>query len=563
VRSIAGRYRLVALLGRGGMGEVYRADDLVLDQPVALKFLPQGVAANAARLTQFHNELRVARQVSHKNACRLYDLGEADGRPFLTMEYVDGENLSGLLRRIGRFPQDRAVAIARQLCAGVAAAHERGVIHRDLKPANVMIDGEGNVRITDFGIATAASDVGAELVGTPQYMAPEQLKGQPASPRTDIYSLGLILFEVFTGKRAYDANTLNELKAQHDTGVLTTPSNIVRDLDPAIESVILRCMSKDPQGRPGTALAVAAALPGADPLAAALAAGETPSPDLVAAAGEREALPVVVGLACVAWILAGLWAAAAVAPRLTFARLAALDKPPAVLADRAEQILVAFGYTEPRAATAHGFQLIGDYIDWIARTDQRPQRWMRLGADSPAALLYWYRTSPRTMVPRQLALRVTPNDPALNDTNMHVVVLDMRGRLLQLNSVPPAVRPRATKHGSFGTLAAALRGRRPTDVHVHTGGARMDAARFCRRSRRLGRTAPRTAGPARAGGSCRVPEPAGFVQHHRTLDAASPDAAGGAVLRRSISGCNRDPGRHHSDAGCSVSGASHSPRKAR
>ncbi len=140
------------------MGEVYRADDLTLDQPVALKFLPGGVAHDDSRLAQFHNELRIARQVSHKNVCRLYDLGEADGRRFLTMEYVDGEDLASLLRRIGRIPQDKALELARQLCAGVAAAHERGVLHRDLKPANVMIDGDGDVRITDFGIATAGGD---------------------------------------------------------------------------------------------------------------------------------------------------------------------------------------------------------------------------------------------------------------------------------------------------------------------------------------------------------------------------------------------------------------------
>src|SRR4051812_8430276 len=163
------------------MGEVYRADDLTLDQPVALKFLPGGVTDNDTRLAQFHNELRVARQVSHKNVVRLYDLGAADGRRFLTMEYVDGEDLASLLRRIGRIPQDKAIDLARQLCAGVAAAHERGVLHRDLKPANVMIDGDGNVRITDFGIATAGSgadstpgsDAGV-AAGTPQYMAPEQ-----------------------------------------------------------------------------------------------------------------------------------------------------------------------------------------------------------------------------------------------------------------------------------------------------------------------------------------------------------------------------------------------------
>src|SRR6187397_2827183 len=197
---VAGRYRLIALLGRGGMGEVYRADDLTLDQPVALKFLPGGVAADDIRLAQFHNELRVARQVSHKNVCRLYDLGDANGRRFLTMEYVDGEDLGSLLRRIGRIPHDKAVEIARQLCAGVAAAHDRGVLHRDLKPANVMIDGNGNVRITDFGIATVGGDGDTTLSGTPQYMAPEQLAGQRASIKTDIYALGLVLFEIFTGR---------------------------------------------------------------------------------------------------------------------------------------------------------------------------------------------------------------------------------------------------------------------------------------------------------------------------------------------------------------------------
>src|SRR5437879_8478203 len=159
------------------MGEVYRADDLTLDQTVALKFLPAGVAADSDRLAQFHAELRIARQVSHKNVCRLYDLGEHEGRRFLTMEYVDGEDLASLLRRIGRLPADKAVDIARQLCAGLAAAHERGVLHRDLKPDNVMLDGRGKVRITDFGLAGLAESFRGDEVrsGTPAYMSPEQL----------------------------------------------------------------------------------------------------------------------------------------------------------------------------------------------------------------------------------------------------------------------------------------------------------------------------------------------------------------------------------------------------
>ena len=150
---LVGRYRIVALLGRGGMGEVYRADDLTLGQQVALKFLPAALSRNESALRRFRNEVRTARQVSHPNVCRVYDLGEVDGATFLSMEYVDGEDLATLLRRIGRLPSDKGLEIARKLCAGLAAAHEKGVLHRDLKPGNVMLDARGHVRLTDFGLA--------------------------------------------------------------------------------------------------------------------------------------------------------------------------------------------------------------------------------------------------------------------------------------------------------------------------------------------------------------------------------------------------------------------------
>ena len=137
---VADRYRIVALLGRGGMGEVYRAEDLKLSQVLAIKFLPEKLSQDPAALARFHSEVRIARQVSHPNVCRVFDIGDAEGIPFLTMEYVDGEDLSSVVRRIGRLPQDKAAEVSRQICAGLAAAHERGVIHRDLKPSNVMLD---------------------------------------------------------------------------------------------------------------------------------------------------------------------------------------------------------------------------------------------------------------------------------------------------------------------------------------------------------------------------------------------------------------------------------------
>jgi len=441
---VASRYRLVALLGRGGMGEVYRAEDLTLEQPVALKFLPAGVAADAARLAQFHAELRLARQVSHKNVCRLYDLGDADGRRFLTMEYVDGEDLASLLRRIGRLPPDKAVDVARQLCAGVAAAHERGVIHRDLKPANVMLDGEGNVRITDFGIATAATDGGAAAAGTPHYMAPELLAGRPATTRSDIYALGLILFEIFTGRRAFEATTIAALRQQHDTRGLPTPSAIVPDLDPVVERVIQRCLARDPEQRPASALTVAVALPGGDPLAAALAAGETPSPDVLAAAAESDALPVARGVALLGVLAASIAIYVWLSPKSSIAALVPLEKPPAVLADRAQQILADFGDTDPPADTDQNFLTPPDFERWVADTDQSTNRWSRARVAAGPALVFWYRTSPRGLEPDSPSPDVSPTDPALTISGQTLVIVDTRGRLVEFRRVPPQRDPAET-----------------------------------------------------------------------------------------------------------------------
>jgi predicted Ser/Thr protein kinase len=305
---LASRYRIVSLLGKGGMGEVYRADDLTLDQAVALKFLPESVAGSESAVTRFKNEVRIARQVSHANVCRVFDVGEIDGYVFLSMEYVDGEDLGSLLRRIGRLPADKALEISRKLCAGLAAAHEKGVLHRDLKPSNVMLDSRGHVLLTDFGLAGLADELtGAEVRnGTPQYMAPEQLSGKEVTVRSDLYSLGLVLYEIFTGKRPFEADSLADLvRAQTDTKPPSI-STLVRDLDPAVERVIQRCLDAEPSRRPASALAVAAVLPGGDPLAAALAAGETPSPEMVAAAGEGVGLSPRIAIALLTMVVLGL-----------------------------------------------------------------------------------------------------------------------------------------------------------------------------------------------------------------------------------------------------------------
>ena len=296
---LAGRDRMIGLLGRGGMGEVYRADDLKLGQPVALKFLPRAVEQDPDRLERFITEVRLSLKVTHPNVCRVFDVAQAEGRHFLSMDYVDGEDLSSLLRRIGHLPEDKAIQIARQLCAGLAAAHEEGVLHRDLKPANVMIDGRGRAKITDFGLAGATAGIrGLEArAGTPQYMAPEQLTGGELSERTDVYSLGLVLYELFTGKRAHDVKDVEDL-ARRRPSTPTSPSAHVSGLNPAVERAILRCLDPDPAKRPASASALAAALPGGDPLAMALAAGETPSPEMVAHAGGRGELSPAIASTC-------------------------------------------------------------------------------------------------------------------------------------------------------------------------------------------------------------------------------------------------------------------------
>jgi serine/threonine-protein kinase len=244
--SIGERYRIVGLLGRGGMGEVYRADDLELGQSVALKFLPEKLAADPVALDRLRGEVRTARQIAHPNICRVYDIAQVDGHVFLSMEYVDGDDLSHVLRRLGPPGKDKAVEIARQLCLGLAAAHESKVLHRDLKPANVMLDNRGRVRITDFGLAGLIDELEADpqRAGTPAYMAPEQLESGTVSVRSDIYSLGLLLYELFTGKRAFEGTTLEELRQSRSSESIPSMHLHNESVEPAIERVILRCLAR-------------------------------------------------------------------------------------------------------------------------------------------------------------------------------------------------------------------------------------------------------------------------------------------------------------------------------
>ena len=423
------RYRIVALLGRGGMGEVYRAEDMKLGEPVALKFLPESLAGDGAALARFHREVRTARQITHRNIVRVHDIGEVDSMPFITMEYVDGEDLSSLLKRIGRLPQDKAVELSRQLCAGLAAAHDRGVLHRDLKPANVMIDGEGRAKISDFGLADLAAELQPEFAGTPAYMAPEQLDAGHASFASDIYSLGLVLYEMFTGRPAFSASSRAELQQLHHSTDPDAISTEVPGMDPLVEGVLQRCLQREPQLRPGSALEVAAALPGGDPLAAALAAGETPSPEMVARVGGQAALSPRVAAGLLALSLAGLAAVVSLYPRILSVGIGP-PLEPQVLAHKARQILEtegwqgsdsAWGYTDNRSSISSD------------RRSRPLAEWRALAAQRPTFHSFWYRGSEGPLLPSsRWGWRVQLDDPPLATEGLATIQLDGTGRLRSL-----------------------------------------------------------------------------------------------------------------------------------
>jgi hypothetical protein len=474
---LASRYRIVSPLGKGGMGEVYRADDIRLGQPVALKFLPALFSADSTRLERLVAEVRIGRQISHPNVCRLYDIAEAEGHHFLVMEFVDGEDLASLLRRIGRLPGDKALEIARGLCAGLAAAHEKEIIHRDLKPANVMIDGRGQARIADFGLASLAQDDGvSDMSGTPQYMAPEQLTGQGASLRSDVYALGLVLHEMLTGKRVFEAKSLNELRALHADSKPLSLSSSATDVDPVLDRVVTKCLSRDPNDRPPSARAVLALLPGGDPLQAAILAGETPSPQMVAAASKVGDISPWAAWLGLALGLAGLVAVTLLDGEYALFRNVPMTKSPDALVERAREVLARIGANAPVGDWARGFSFDPDQLSYAEANDQSPLRRRNLQAGRPGPLHFFYRQSPTSLISRSWSVvlpwagppelgRITLDSPPLRLPGMATVIIDTTGALVSFAMVPPRFE---TASGPFPepdwSVLLAEAGFRPADV---------------------------------------------------------------------------------------------------
>ncbi|HVB35770.1 MAG TPA: protein kinase [Candidatus Acidoferrales bacterium] len=252
LNALSQRYDILGEAGHGNMGNVYKARDRETGETVALKLIKPEIASDLGMMERFKNELLFARKITHKNVCRVYDFNRIGGIAYTSMEYVEGESLRSVLNRFGGLPLRKGIDLALQICSGLKEAHAQGIVHRDLKPENVMIDAQGNLKIMDFGIARsmeAATHLTGAMVGTPAYMAPEQVAGKPIDYRTDIYSLGLMLYEMFTGSQTFHADTPVAVALKQMREEPVAPHEVDPSIPVFIERAILKCLAKDPGKR--------------------------------------------------------------------------------------------------------------------------------------------------------------------------------------------------------------------------------------------------------------------------------------------------------------------------
>jgi serine/threonine-protein kinase len=356
------------------------------------------------------------------------------------MECVDGDDLATLLGRIGRLPADKGLETARKICAGLGAAHAKGIIHRDLKPQNIMLNKRGEVLIMDFGLAAVAEQLtGLEARnGTPAYMSPEQLRGAEVTPRSDIYALGLVLYELFTGRKPYEAKNVQQLISMQESLDVPSMTSVAADLHPDVEKVIRRCLDPDPIRRPSSALSVSAALPGGDPLAAALAAGETPSPELVASAGVTGGLPLRVSIACIVFAIGVLLAVPFYFQARHALQMAPLDLAPDALAQKAREASAALGYPRKPADTFFRLQYAAGLLRHLSELPAPKPFAEWLTAEAPVLLSYREALEPLAAPPLG---QVSDDVPAPTKPGMVHCVLDGHGRLRQFLALPYRTPP--------------------------------------------------------------------------------------------------------------------------
>ena len=251
--TFAGRYQIIEELGKGGMGRVYKVFDKETKEKIALKLIKPEIATDKKTIERFRNELTSARKIVQKNVCRMYDLGKEKSIHFITMEYIPGQDLRGLIRQTGQLTIGKAISIAKQICDGLEEAHSLGIVHRDLKPNNIMIDRGGNARIMDFGIARAVKGKSITgpgvMIGTPQYMSPEQVEGKDVDLRSDIYSLSIILYEMLTDRVPFEGDTPLTVGVKQKTETPKAPKDFNERIPDDLNRLILKCLEKDRDNR--------------------------------------------------------------------------------------------------------------------------------------------------------------------------------------------------------------------------------------------------------------------------------------------------------------------------
>jgi serine/threonine-protein kinase len=251
--TFADRYEIIEELGKGGMGRVYRVEDKKTGEELALKLIKPEISADKKTIERFTNELTLAHKISHRNVCRMFHLGEEKGTYYITMEYVKGEDLKSLIRKMGQLSPDQAITIAKQVCDGLEEAHRLGIMHRDLKPQNIMIDANGDARIMDFGIARSMEGKGLTdtgmMIGTPEYMSPEQVEGKQTDQRADVYSLGVILYELITGNVPFEGETPFSIGMKHKSENPVPPKQINQQIPDELDRTVLKCLEKEKNGR--------------------------------------------------------------------------------------------------------------------------------------------------------------------------------------------------------------------------------------------------------------------------------------------------------------------------
>jgi serine/threonine protein kinase len=466
-------YKVIEKIGRGGMGEVYLAQDTTLDRKVALKFLPEELQQDSAARKRFLREAKSAAALDHPFICKIYEVGEAEEKSFISMEYIRGTTLQEKLGE-GPRPLRDVLKTAGEIAEALEAAHEQEIVHRDLKPSNIMLTPKGYVKVMDFGLAKRVVPVEGQdeeittvltradsILGTVPYMSPEQIRGQTVDTRSDIFSFGVVLYEMLAGvhpfKKGGQIETASAILSEEPSPM----SDYVQECPEALQHTVQKLLVKRVEGRCQSATEVLIDLgqiaasvpitPGSDRRAAPVTRGKTPAPAVVTSAGKFEGLSPGVAWTCLVWVVMALAGTLWMAEQSRLSQIVPLPKSPELLVADARAILQDLGYPTPQRDSTNGFSSDSSYIDDLMSKDRSNTWWELLARGEPSVIRFWYRESPQYLVPE--------HDPPLSVPGMVSLQLDTRGRLRQLEAVPADFDDSGadTLEADWGSLFAAAK----------------------------------------------------------------------------------------------------------